>query len=189
MKHAKNLVWIDLEMTGLNPVEDVILEIATIVTNPQLEQIAPELSFVIHQPVERLERMNEWCKKQHGASGLIKEVQESKVSLQQAQEETLKYLNEYCFFNTGILCGNSIWNDRIFLRAYMPDIDSFLNYRMIDVTSVKEVISRWYPESTLKDFKKKDLHRALPDIQESIEELKHYRKNFFVHDPEIIRVY
>ena len=189
MKHAKNLVWIDLEMTGLNPEEDVILEIATIITNPQLEQIAPELSFVIHQPKERLDQMNEWCKKQHGASGLTNAVIESKVLLQQAQEETLKYLYEYCFFNTALLCGNSIWNDRIFLKKYMPEIDGFLNYRMIDVTSIKEVIWRWYPESSLKEFKKKDLHRALPDIQESIEELKHYRKNFFVHDAEITKVY
>jgi oligoribonuclease len=173
-------VWIDLEMTGLDPHHDVILEIATIITDSNLNIIAQGPALVIHQPEEVLKTMNEWCVKQHGLSGLTQAVRESTVTLEQAQAETLSFIQEYCAPQTARLCGNSVWQDRLFLVRYMPHLIAYLNYRLIDVTSIKEVIRRWYPNSPHIDFAKEEIHRASPDIQESIKELEHYRHYFFI---------
>lgn len=181
-RYKSNLVWIDLEMTGLNIETEVILEIATIITNNSLEIISNGPNFAIHQPDEALDSMSDWCKKAHTASGLIQAVKNSKITVTQAQEETLEFIKNYSKENESPLCGNSIWNDRAFLKKYMPTIDGYLNYRMIDVSSIKEVINRWYPESKKAHFPKPDNHRAAEDIFYSIEELKHYKTYFFFPD-------
>lgn len=175
-----NLVWLDLEMTGLSPEIDHIVEIASVITDGQLNVLEEGPSLVIHQPEEVLALMGPWVKDQHGKSGLTKAVQESTVSLEQAERETLEFIKKHCPPQTGLLCGNSIWQDRSFLRRYMPSITDYLNYRMVDVTSVKEMVHRWYPGNPHLDFPKSDKHRALPDVFESMEELRHYRKYFFI---------
>ncbi|MEX0939770.1 MAG: oligoribonuclease [Candidatus Babeliales bacterium] len=180
MKNANNLVWIDLEMTGLYPQTDVILEIATIITDDNLNPLAPSLSLVIHQPDSILENMNEWCKHQHALSDLTAEVKKSTTTLEQAQVETLSLIAQFCPPKKGILCGNSIWQDQKFLERYMPNISAYLHYKMIDVTSIQQLIKRWYPDDPNISFLKTEEHRALPDILESIDELKHYRKYFFI---------
>jgi oligoribonuclease len=174
------LVWIDLEMTGLDPHKDVMLEIASIVTDSDLNIIAYGPDIVIHQSDEILQNMNPWCIKYHGLSGLTKAVQESTTTLQEAQQATLDFIKQYCPYNTARLCGNSVWQDRLFLSKYMPDIIAYINYRLIDVSSIKEIIRRWYPDNPATDFLKAESHRALNDIKESIAELNHYRKNFFI---------
>lgn len=179
MQGEKNLVWIDLEMSGLALDTDVILEIATIITDGQLNLIAQGPSLVVHQPDEILNTMNKWCKDMHGKSGLTKAVQESSVTLKEAEEQTLNFIKQYCKLKTGLLSGNSIWQDRMFLNKYMPGIIEYLHYKMIDVTSIAEMIGHWYPNDPNREFKKKDEHRALPDIIESIEELRHLKKYFF----------
>lgn len=174
-----DLIWIDLEMTGLEPEKDVIIEIATIVTSSQLVTLAEGPSLVIHQSDSILDTMNEWCVKQHGISGLTQEVRNSTISLEQAETLTLSFLEQFFGKRQGVLCGNSVWQDRAFIKKYMPRLHEFMHYRIIDVSSVKEVLYRWYPESPYLEFKKKDTHRALIDIRESIEELKHYKTHFF----------
>lgn len=176
----KNLVWIDLEMTGLCPEKDYILEIATIITDSQLNIIAQQPSLIIHNDPENLKNMSEWVKTTHSKSGLLDAVAASKLTLLQAERETLDFLRQYCVPEKSPLCGNSIWQDRAFLRLHMPKIYDFLHYRIIDVSSFKEVIKRWYPRDGGAEYKKKDAHRALDDIIESIEELKYYRSKFFI---------
>lgn len=178
--YNNNLVWIDLEMTGLDLEVDVILEIATIITNNNLDIIATGPSYVIHQDDEILANMSQWCIKHHTRSGLVKAVQESTITLEQANRGTLEFLKKYSQPGESPICGNSVWQDRAFLSKYMPEIDEFLHYRIIDVSSIKEAVYRWYPESSKTDFKKPDNHRALEDITYSIEELKHYRTYFFL---------
>lgn len=180
MNKEKNLVWIDLEMTGLEVSQHVIIEIATIITDGQLKEIAQGPHLVIHYPQEQLANMNDWVKKVHGKSGLLDEVAQSKVTLAQAEKQTLDFIKEYCIEKKALLAGNSVWNDRIFLEKYMPSIIDFLNYRLVDVTSIKEVLARWYEGDERVFFKKSDTHRALQDIRESIEELKNYREYFFI---------
>lgn len=179
MKKDTKLVWLDLEMTGLNPDTDVILEIATIITDPDLNIIALGPHLVINQPTAILDTMNDWCKEHHAKSGLVQAVKQSSVNTLQAEQETLDFIKEHCKPQTGLLSGNSIWSDRVFLQAYMPLILQYLHYKMIDVTSIAEMASGWYPKDPNREFKKQDGHRALPDILESIEELKHIRKYFF----------
>lgn len=178
-RYQTNLVWIDLEMTGLDATRDTILEIATIITDNQLAIIAEGPSLVIHQSEESLALMDEWNQTHHGRSGLIKAVRESPLSITQAEEETLAFIREHCKKGTAPLCGNSVWVDRIFLKKYMPLIDQYLHYRIIDVSSIKEAIRRWYPKSPYENFVKTENHRAFEDIYQSIEELKHYRTYFF----------
>lgn len=173
------LLWLDLEMTGLGPEHNTILEIASLLTNNNLDIIARGPALVINQPESVLETMNDWCKKQHAKSGLIASVRASKVSLSEAETQTLDFLQAHCKKDTAILCGNSIHQDRAFLEQHMPRLFDYLHYRIIDVSSIKELIKRWYSQDPLIEFKKSDLHRALIDTEESIEELKHYRKNFF----------
>lgn len=179
MLHHNNnrLIWIDLEMTGLDPVKDKILEIATIVTDDELNIIAEGPNLVIHQPNEVLAEMNEWCQVQHNKTGLVKAVQESEVSLEEAEQLTLEFLYEHCDENSTPLCGNSVWQDKLFLQQHMPDLAKFFHYRIVDVSSIKLVINRWTKKYKL--FKKAESHRALDDIKESIGELKCYKENFF----------
>lgn len=181
-RYQSNLVWIDLEMTGLNIEQDTILEIASVVTNKNLEIIAYGPTYAIHHDDSVLEAMDEWNTKQHTSSGLVEAVKNSSISLEQAQEHTLEFLMEFAQANLSPLCGNSVWQDRAFLRAHMPKIDSFLNYRIIDTSSIKEVIKRWYPNNCKAFFFKPDNHRAQEDILLSIAELKHYREYFFAYN-------
>jgi oligoribonuclease len=173
-------VWLDLEMTGLNLDKDVIIEIACLVTDDNLTLIAEGPSIVINQPEDKLQRMDSWCTEHHTKSGLMSEVRASRVTVQEAEEATIAFMREHVKPGNALLSGNSVWQDRAFLRVYMPQLYLFFHYRMIDVTTVKELINRWYPNNAQVKFQKKDLHRALPDCYESVEELKHYRKYFFV---------
>lgn len=179
MKKKQLLVWIDLEMTGLMPEKDKILEIATVLTDNDLNIVEQGPAAVIHQDDSVLTLMNDWVGKQHSKSGLIDEVKLSKISLAKAEQMTLEFLKKHCDADESPLCGNSICTDRAFMRIHMPQIVDFLHYRMIDVTAVKEIVARWYPGNPKAEYTKKDAHRALPDILESIDELRHYRKNFF----------
>ena len=170
------LVWIDLEMTGLDPVENKIIEIATIVTDGQLNIIAEGPNLVIHQPEEELEKMDEWNVSHHTANGLIEMVRESETDLLSAESQTIEFLKEYCIEGKSPLCGNTIGQDRRFLRQYMPTLHSFFHYRSVDVTTVKILIDLWYDSPP---YHKNDGHRALDDIRMSIKELRHYRKHGF----------
>ena len=176
----KNLVWIDLEMTGLNIERDVILEIATIITDSELNVIAQGPTFIIHQPDSALASMDEIVKNMHAKSGLTERVRFSRVSLHEAYEQTFAFIKQYCVKNSAMLAGNSVWQDRAFLTKYMPEIVHYLHYRIIDISAIKMLVRRWYPKNLYVDFKKPDTHRALEDIKQSIEELKHYRNYFFI---------
>lgn len=188
MASEKNLVWIDLEMTGLYPETCTIIEIATIITDSQLNIIAEGPNLVIHQSEEALAVMDEWNVKHHGESGLTQAVRESKISLEEAEQETLKFIKKHTAPRTAPLCGNSIWQDRRFLIKYMPKIEAHVHYRNIDVSSVKELARRWYspeqiaanPAKPAEGEKPATAHRALDDIKASIEELKLYRERIFV---------
>ena len=179
MKQNQTLVWIDLEMTGLIPERDVILEIATIVTDNDLRIIKEGPEFVLHADAPQLAAMNDEVTALHTTSGLIDHVRESTITLEHAQDETIKFLKKYAIPNSP-LCGNSVYNDRNFLAKYMPKVMNYFHYRLIDVSTIKVLVKRWYPNDPHIRFKKKDTHRALTDIRESIEELKHFRKYFFV---------
>lgn len=174
-----NLVWLDLEMTGLNIATDVILEIACVITDGNLTVIAEGPSFVIHQSEEKLAAMGKWCQDQHGKTGLIDAVRQSRVSLEHAEREILLFIKQHCPIHTAVLAGNSVWQDRVFLDKYMPSIVGYLHYRMVDVTTIKELVRRWYPQDKNIEYKKSDRHRALSDVYESISELQHYRRYFF----------
>lgn len=176
-----NLVWIDLEMTGLSPEKDHILEIASLVTDSQLNIVAQGPSLIINQPEHILLNMSDWSLKQHTKTGLIDAVRGSSVTIEQAEQETLNFLSAYCVEHGCPLCGNSVWQDRAFLRVAMPRLNDFLHYRIIDVTTIKELVRRWYPKNVNADFKKQDSHRALDDIKGSVAELVHYREHFFIN--------
>lgn len=176
----KKLIWIDLEMTGLNFKTDVILEIASVVTDSQLNIIAQGPALVIHQPDEKLATMDKWCTNQHKKTGLTAQVQQSIISAEQAEQETLNFLKQHCQEKKSPLCGNSIWVDRVFMQNYMPMLSSFFHYRNIDLSSIKELVREWYPKNPAAQYKKPENHRALEDILASIDELKHYRKYFFI---------
>ncbi len=178
MAGEDKLVWIDLEMSGLDVETCRILEIATIITDSDLKVVAEGPELVIHQDDEVLEAMDEWNTKHHGESGLTEAVRNSDVSVRQAEARTLQFIRRYCDEGRAPLCGNSIWQDRRFLGRYMPKLESFLHYRIIDVSSFKEVVHRWYPGQS-NPPKKGQSHRALDDIRESIEELRYYRDAVF----------
>jgi oligoribonuclease len=175
---AGNLIWMDLEMTGLDPERHVIIEMATVVTDGELNVIAEGPAFAVHQSEDKLAEMDDWNVKHHTESGLIKRVRESAVSLAEAEAVTLAFLERHTEKNQSPLCGNTIWQDRRFLARYMPTLESYLHYRMIDVSAVKELARRWRPD-LVASFTKRNEHLALSDIRESIEELRFYRERFF----------
>lgn len=168
-----NLIWLDLEMTGLDVKTDTILEIASIITDQSLNIVAEGPVFAIHHSDEVLDNMNEWCVKQHGKSGLTARVKESRVTLEEAERKTLEFWKEWVKEGESPLCGNSVHNDRVFLAKYMPSLDSFLHYRHLDVSTLKLLSKYWYN----KEFKKESKHLALDDIKDSIDELKFYQEN------------
>ena len=180
MVSDKNLVWLDLEMTGLRPEKDAILEIATIITDDQLNVIAQGPEYVIHQSAQTLALMDDVVKKMHEKSGLTDKVGVSLITQSLAERETLEFIAHYCKKGTAMLAGNSVCQDRAFLYQHMPSIVDFLHYRIIDITAIKQLVQLWYPTNPHNKFKKPDNHRALEDVQQSIEELKHYRKYFFI---------
>lgn len=182
MNKRERLVWIDLEMTGLNSDVDVILEIATIITDNQLNIISEGPALIIHQSHAALDLMDDFVRNLHTKSGLIDAVHKSSMTIAVAQEETLDFIKQHCPPRDAILCGNSVWQDRAFLRKYMPRIVDYMHYRIIDVSSIKELAVRWYPNSPYIKFEKPDNHRALEDIRGSIKELTHYRKYFFISE-------
>jgi len=177
MNKKTNLIWIDLEMTGLIPEYDVIIEIATVVTDAQLNVVDEGPSIAIHQSNELLDGMDEWNTNQHNHSGLVKRVQESKISIAEAESQTLNFLMKYVDLGASPMCGNSICQDRRFLYNYMPDLEKFFHYRHIDVSTLKELAVRWKPNIISTSYKK-SRHLALSDIYDSIDELKHYREHF-----------
>jgi len=174
----KRLVWMDLEMSGLDPEKEVILEIAAIVTDGDLGIVAEGPAIAIHHPDAVLRGMEAWSKKQHRASGLIDRVKASGYDCQKAEEEILTFLSRYCKKGASPLCGNSIWQDRRFLVKHMPRLEEFFHYRIIDVSSIKELVKRWYP--SIPPYRKKKVHLALNDIRESIGELRYYRDKVFI---------
>lgn len=173
-----HLVWMDLEMTGLEPQHDTILEIATIVTDIHLNIIEYGPEIAIYQNEDVIQGMNEWCQVHHRESGLVDRVRASKISLAEAEQQTLEFIQKHVEKGMAPLCGNSIHQDRSFLAAYMPDLHAHFHYRNIDVSTIKELVYRWYPN--LEKFQKQGKHTALEDIKESIKELVYYKKHIFV---------
>ena len=172
------LVWIDLEMTGLDPEKERIIEMATIITDSELNIVAEGPVIAVHQPQSFLDSMDEWCTRTHGESGLTKRVQESDISEFEAERQTIEFLKKHVEKGQSPLCGNSIGQDRRFLVKYMPELEDFFHYRNLDVSTVKELARRWRPD-VLAGVKKKGSHLALDDIRDSINELRHYREQFF----------
>lgn len=176
-KSDQNLVWLDCEMTGLDPEVDRLIEIAVIVTGPHLEPRVEGPVLVIHQTDEQLDKMDAWNKGTHGRSGLIDKVRASTVTEAQAEAEILAFVSRYVPKSTSPMCGNSISQDRRFLVRYMPKLEAFFHYRNLDVSTLKELARRWRPE-VYAGFKKQQKHTALADVHESIDELVHYRDTF-----------
>ncbi|TPQ28327.1 oligoribonuclease [Methylomonas koyamae] len=173
-----NLIWIDLEMTGLDPDNDLIIEIATVVTDKNLNILAEGPVMAVHQADAALAAMDEWNQQHHGQSGLIQRVQNSDIDAAEAERRTLDFLQQWLPARTSPMCGNSICQDRRFLYRYMPKLEAFFHYRNLDVSTVKELAARWAPQ--IKDgFNKQASHKALDDIIESIDELRYYRETFF----------
>jgi oligoribonuclease len=175
MKHT--LCWIDLEMTGLDLNTETIIEIAAIITDDNLNPINEGINIVIHCPKERLDQMGEWPTNQHGKSGLTQECINSTINLAQAEKKILTYIKKHCKKKKTLLCGNCIWIDRAFIHKEMPTLYDFFSYRVIDVTSIKELAFRW--NSSIPEFEKKENHRALEDCKESMAELKYLREKVF----------
>lgn len=176
-KSDQNLVWLDCEMTGLDPETERLIEIAVVVTGPNLEPRIEGPVLVIHQSDEQLDRMDSWNKGTHGRSGLIDKVKASTVTEAQAEQEILDFLSKYVPKNSTPMCGNTISQDRRFLVKYMPRLEAFFHYRNLDVSTLKELAKRWRPE-VYGAFKKQQKHTALADVHESIDELAHYRQHF-----------
>ena len=173
-----HLVWMDMEMTGLDPKTCVILEIATLITDKDLNLVAQGPALAVHQPDQVLEAMDDWNKKQLGESGLTPALKASKTGLAEAEKQTVDFIAAHCKPKSSPLCGNTIYQDRRFLLEYMPVLDAYLHYRLVDVSTIKELVKRWYgPEFQAPPKKQK--HKALDDILETIEELKFYRKTVF----------
>lgn len=176
-QNANNLIWIDLEMTGLDTQKDMIIEIATIVTDGELNVLAEGPVLAIHQADEILAGMDEWNTRQHGGSGLTERVRNSQVNEAEAERQTIEFLRQYVPAKASPMCGNSICQDRRFLARCMPELEDFFHYRNLDVSSLKELARRWAPEVS-KGYTKNSSHLAMDDIKDSIEELKHYREHF-----------
>ena len=176
---ANNLIWIDLEMTGLDTNNDKIIEIATIVTDAQLNILAEGPMLAIHQSNEVLNGMDEWNTRQHGQSGLVDRVRRSTLDEAEAERQTIEFLSEYVPEGASPMCGNSICQDRRFMARCMPKLEAFFHYRNLDVSTIKELITRWAPPNVLSGFKKGGTHLAMDDTRDSIRELRLYRESFF----------
>lgn len=176
-QNPQNLIWIDLEMTGLDPKKERIIEIATIVTDKDLNILAEGPVLAIHQSDELLGKMSEWCVKTHTENGLVDRVKASKLTERAAELQTLDFLKKWVPKGASPICGNSIAQDKRFLYEYMPELADYFHYRHLDVSTLKELASRWKP-AMLKQFSKQNTHLALDDIRESINELKFYREHF-----------
>lgn len=179
VEHPQVLIWMDLEMTGLNPAKDVIIEIASLATDWDLNLIETGPDLAIGVGKEVLEAMDPWCIEHHGKSGLTERCLDSNISLEQAEQQTLEWVRSLVPKGVTPLCGNSIHQDRRFLTKYMPELEDYFHYRNLDVSTVKELAKRWYPQ--LPPFKKEGKHKALDDILESVEELRYYRQKVFIH--------
>jgi len=180
---SENLVWVDMEMSGLNPESERILEIAIIVTDAHLNTIAIAPVWVVHQEDALLDAMDAWNKGTHGRSGLIEKVKSATQNEATVEAECIAFLKQYVKPGIAPMCGNTIGQDRRFMAKYMPKLEAFFHYRNIDVSTLKELCKRWHPE-LVKGFTKKQAHTALADIEESIEELRYYRDKFIVPLPE-----
>ncbi len=178
MKSDKNLIWIDLEMTGLDPKKNTIIEIATVVTDSELNVIAEGPVLAIQTPKKVLDAMDQWCTTHHGKSGLTQRVLDSAISMKEAEQQTLQFLQQYVSAGKSPMCGNSICQDRRFMVEQMPALEAYFHYRNLDVSTLKELSKRWAP-SVYQSHQKKGAHLALEDVLESIEELQHYRKFLF----------
>jgi oligoribonuclease len=176
---ANNLIWIDLEMTGLDTNNDKIIEIATIVTDAQLNILAEGPMLAIHQSNEVLNGMDEWNTRQHGQSGLVDRVRRSTLDEAEAERQTIEFLSEYVPEGASPMCGNSICQDRRFMARCMPKLEGFFHYRNLDVSTIKELIKRWAPPNVLSGFRKGGSHLAMDDTRDSIRELRFYRESFF----------
>ncbi|MCW8330647.1 oligoribonuclease [Photobacterium sp. SDRW27] len=174
----QNLIWIDLEMTGLDPETHQIIEIATIVTDAQLNVLAEGPVLAIHQPEAELAKMDDWCTTTHTNSGLVERIRQSKVDEQEAVRQTIAFLEKWVPKGASPICGNSIGQDRRFLYKHMPELEQYFHYRYLDVSTLKELTRRWKPE-LLNGFSKKGSHLALDDIRDSIAELRYYREHIF----------
>ncbi|QXO17167.1 MULTISPECIES: oligoribonuclease [Vibrio] len=174
----QNLIWVDLEMTGLEPESHKIIEIATIVTDSQLNILAEGPVLAIHQPESELQKMDDWCTNTHTSSGLVERVRNSTISEDEAVEQTIAFLRQWVPEGKSPICGNSIGQDRRFLYQHMPRLEAYFHYRYLDVSTLKELTRRWKPE-ILDGFSKQGSHLALDDIRESIAELKYYRATIF----------
>lgn len=179
IKNKDNLIWLDMEMSGLLPDSDRILELAAVVTDPELNVLGESPVIVVHQSDAVLDGMDAWNKGAHGRSGLIDKVKASKVDEEMAVEQMITFLKEFVGAGQSPMCGNSICQDRRFMARYMPDLEAFFHYRNLDVSTFKELAKRWKPE-ICAGFKKANKHEALADIYESIEELRYYREHFIV---------
>lgn len=173
----QRLVWIDLEMTGLDPEKERIIEVATLVTDAELNVVAEGPVIAVRQPDALLEAMDEWCTKTHGESGLTARVQASDIDTGEAERRTLEFLREHVDSGTSPMCGNSVHQDRRFLEREMPELLAFFHYRNLDVSTLKELAKRWNP-GAMAGFRKRNVHLAMDDIKESIAELAHYRETF-----------
>lgn len=178
-KSKKHLVWMDCEMTGLDPMKEGLLEIATIITNYDLEIVAHGPVLPIRQSEAKLAKMDAWNRRTHKKSGLLERVRSEGVSVTEAEKQTLAFVKKYCYAHTAPLCGNSIGQDKRFIARYMPDLHHYLHYKVVDVSSIKVLVNEWYA-GTYEPPPKLELHRALADIEESIAELRYYRQNVFV---------
>ncbi len=178
MKDRSNMIWIDLEMTGLDTQRDYIIEIASIVTDKNLNILEEGPNLVINQPNEVLNSMDQWNTTHHTSSGLVQKVQMSNITESMAEKQTIDFLSKYVLKGTSPLCGNTICQDRRFLARCMPELEAFCHYRSIDVSSIRELGKRWYFED-IDNFQKNSNHRALDDIRDSIDELRYYRKTIF----------
>ncbi len=178
MPRQNALLWIDLEMTGLDPEKDRIIEMAAIVTDADLNSLAESPVITVHQPDSLLAQMDEWCTRQHGQSGLTARVRECRVTEAEAEQQMLAFVRQYTDKGASPMCGNSIGQDRRFLVKYMPELEAHFHYRNIDVSSIKELAKRWKP-SIMSGIKKKGAHLALDDIRDSIEEMRYYRRHLF----------
>lgn len=182
-KKQDNLIWLDMEMTGLSPEYNVILEVAVVITDSQLNVLAESPSYAIIQPKTELDKMDKWNVGTHTRSGLLTRIATDGVELAFAEKEIIKLIKKYVNKGLSPLCGNTIHQDRKFIVRYMPLLEEYLHYRNIDVSTIKELTRRWYPKIA-EGFKKHNKHEALADIHESIEELKYYRKNIMITNDE-----